>query len=572
MIRSSVSPKWLTRRRALRTAAVVVAIAVTTSLAACAASPGSTPEATGESGGTVHVLRNGDFSHLDPTMGYDASVFLFYRLIYRTLTTYKAADGPEGAEVVPDLATDLGTASDDAKTWTFTLRDDIFFEDGTPITSADVKFGVERSFDPDLAIGSPYARTYLDNPDGYQGPYVSEGGLDSIETPDDKTIVFHLNQPVGDFANVVAQPIFTPFPADVTKTSVDSEPVASGPYRVEEYDKGSTLALARNDHWSADSDEVRAAHPDAYEFTFGLDNATQDERMLADQGDDKNAVADQIQPATIARLQSPGVEDRTVTSLSGCTRFVGMNLTKPVFADVRVREAVNYATDKASVQAATGGQLMADIARTMLPPSLAGHNDFDLFATKDDAGDPEKAKELLTEAGYPDGISFTLDLPNSPVYIAQAEAFQQSLSKAGITVNLNIIDGATYYEAIGTPSQQNDAALTGWCPDWANGGTFLPPLFDGRNIVEKGNQNIVQLNDPAINDRIDEIKLITDPAEAANAYGDLDEQIMELAPTAPLIHSKSTFVTGSNITDAFSHVNFGGGIDLVSLALKNTSE
>jgi peptide/nickel transport system substrate-binding protein len=140
----------------------------------------------------------------------------------------------------------------------------------------------------------------------------------------------------------------------------------------------------------------------------------------------------------------------------------------------------------------------------------------------------------------------------------------------GITVNLNVIDTSIYYETIGTPSQQHDAAITGWCPDWASSAsTIIPPLFDGRNIFEKGNSNLAQINDPAINDRIDEITAMTDVDEAKTAWGDLDEQIMGLSPVAPLVFSKGIFLPGENIAGYYPSTNL---TDLTIIGLKDPSK
>jgi peptide/nickel transport system substrate-binding protein len=558
-----------------RTMFLGLALAGSLALAGCSAPAADSGGGEGVSGapatgGTLEVLLNADFSHLDPAQGFDGGVNNFYRLIYRTLTTQGTGEGDAGTEMVPDLATDLGTPNEDATVWTFTLKDDVFFEDGTPITSQDVKFGVERSLDPSISIGSPYAKIVLDIPEGYEGYYAS-GPLDSIETPDEKTIVFHLNQPYADFPAVVGQAPFTPFPAegDVTTTSVDQQPIASGPYKVTEYQRGSSLVLERNEHWEAETDEVRTAAPDSIEFTFGLDAATIDERMIAGQGDDRNAIAGSVQPASIARIQTPQLQERTIQQLQGCTTYLGMNTTKPGMDNPLVRQAINYAIDKQAVKDASGGSQLADVATTMLPPTVVGREEFDLYATPDNAGDPEKAKELLAEAGYADGFEFTMDIRNQPKMQAQAEAVQQSLAEAGITVNFNLIDTSTYYEVIGTTSQQNDAAITGWCPDWPSGATFLPPLFEGSQIFDKGNSNIAQLNDPAINERMAEIRLMTDVDEANAAWAELDEQIGALAPTVPLLYEKTVMVVGDNIAGAYGHAGFSGGIDYVSVGLKN---
>lgn len=564
----------MTKRIAMLGFALTAALALT-GCSAGATTPDRAGGIGGEpvTGGTLNVLQTADFSHLDPTMGFDGGVNNMYRLIYRTLTTQSTGEGTKGTEIVPDLATDLGTPNADATEWTFTLKDGIFFEDGTPITSADVKFGVERAFDPALAIGSPYARILLAGADDYQGPYIS-GDLPSIQTPDDLTIVFSLSHPFADFASAVGQNVFVPFPADadVTTTSIDKQPIASGPYRVESYQRGSKLTLVRNKYWDKKTDDVRKAYPDSFAFSFGLDGATIDERMIAGQGEDKNAIAGSVQAASIPRIQTDALKARTIDGIQGCTTYLGLNTTSATMSNPLVRQAISYAIDKTSVQAGTGGTLLADVANTMLPPTVAGQADFDLYPSDGNKGDPQEAKKLLAEAGLPDGFEFTMDIRNQPKMQSQAEAIQQSLAKAGITVNFNLIDTSTYYEVIGTTSQQHDAAITGWCPDWSTGATFLPPLFDGRQIFEKGNSNIAQLNDPGVNARVDEINAMTDVDAANTAWGALDQQILKLAPAVPLLFEKTVMVVGSNIAGAYSHAGFSGGIDFVSVGLASVSK
>ncbi len=553
-----------------RITAVGLAVAASLALTSCAGAGGGAAAGgvTGpaDTGGTMQVLASTDFSHLDPEMGYDTGVADLYRLIYRTLTT---ASGEDGATIAPDLATDTGTPNADATVWTFTLKDGLKFEDGSPITSESVKFGVERSFDPALAIGTPYTRLYLAGGDSYKGPYES-GDLSSIETPDAKTIVFHLNRSVPEFASVAAQSTFTPFPADkdrVTVTSIDQQPIASGPYRVTARTAGSSLTLERNPEWDQATDDVRTAKPDKWQFTIGLDQATIDERMLAGQGDDKNAIAYTITAASVSRIQTPQIKARTVTGDQACTTYLGLNTTKPHLSDVRVRQAISYAIDKKSLADVAGGPSIAEPASTMLTPSIPGHKDFDLYPSTDSAGDVDKAKALLAEAGVPDGFTMTLDVRNLPSSQKQAEALQQSLAKVGITVEFTILDTSTYYETIGTTSQQHDAAVTGWCPDWLSASTVLPTLFDGRQISPKGNNDISQLNDSAVNAKIDEVSAMTDLDAAKTAWGDLDEQIQQLAPTVPLLFAQSVLVVGENVRNAYSSPLYAGGIDYATIGL-----
>ncbi len=274
---------------------------------------------------------------------------------------------------------------------------------------------------------------------------------------------------------------------------------------------------------------MRKAYPDEWQVTLGID--PRHDRRTHDRRSGRRPERDRPEPisaATLPRIQTPQLQERVITAPAFCTTYMSMNMSKAPFDNADLRNAVNWALDRAAVQNATGGTQLADIATTIIPPAVSGHTDANLWESEGNTGDLEKAQELLAAAGHPDGFEFTLDIRATPAMQAQGEAIQQALKKVGITVNLNVIETSIYYETIGTPAQQHDAAITGWCPDWASSAsTFIPPLFDGRQIYEKGNSNLAQINDPVINARIDEIKAMTDTAAAAAAWGELDEQILE---------------------------------------------
>ncbi|MFJ3407781.1 ABC transporter substrate-binding protein [Promicromonospora sp. NPDC090134] len=562
-----------------RITTAVIAVATTFALAACGGGGQDDASSAGgggfaaepAEGGTVHVLQNADFSYLDPARGWDGGVNNFYRLVYRQLTTSAPGSADDPTAIVPDLAESLGEVSEDGLTWTYTLKDGLKFENGDPITSAEVKFGVSRAWDPEIGIGSPYLKQVIDAPEDYEGPYKS-GDLPTVETPDEKTIVFHLKKPFPEFDAVVSQVNATPFPeGSGAGDEFIHQIVASGPYKLAEYVPGSTIKLERNESWDPATDEVRAAKPDGWEFTIGLDPATIDERLIAGQGADVNAIAGNIQPATLPRLQTPQLQERVLQFDGICTTYMGLNTTKAPLDDVRVRQAISYAVDRSSIVNASGGTQLGAPSTTIIPPAVAGHKDFDLYPSADGTGDVEAAQKLLDEAGLSDGFTLTLDIRAQESMQAQAESIQQSLERIGITVELNLIDTSTYYETIGTPSQQHDAAITGWCPDWASSAaTFIPPLFDGRNIYEKGNSNLAQLDDEDVNARIDEIGAMTDIAAANEQWGDLDEEILELAPIVPLMVSKTVLLPGENVTGLHSSANAAsGGIDYVGVGLKD---
>lgn len=523
-------------------------------------------------GGTVTVLSPTAFSHLDPAAGNDGGVNNFYQLIYRQLVGYKATAGGANAEIVPDLATDTGTANADSTEWKFTLKDGIKYEDGTPIVAADIKYALERSMDPALRVGSDFHIQYIKGAQGYEGIYKDPKGLDSIKVNGDKEITFVLEHPMVNFPEVAAMQMFTPFPKDkiATTTQIDEKPIASGPYKISENTPGSKITLVRNENWDPKTDDTRPAYPDSIVFQLGLDQSTIDQRLIASQGEDANAVSSSsVQPANLAQIQAPDIKARTVQDIPNCTTYLGLNMTKAPLNDLKVRQAISYAIDKQSVVTATGGPALTQVATEMLLPSVPGWEDFDTYKTKDSKGDVDKAKALLAEAGQPNGFKLTMDVRGLPKWQAQAEAIQASLAKVGIDVTLNVIDGSTYYQVIGTPAQQNDIAITGWCSALLNGDALLSPLFSGDRIYPTGNYNLAQINDPEITKRLAAAAVMTDLEAQQKEYVAIDKLIMEQAPVVPLVRDTPLQMVGTNVAGAFSNPAQTGYIGYVNLGLKS---
>lgn len=559
-------------KRSIRLAGAAAAVAATLALSACGSGSGGasgSADAAAKTGGTVYFLTQSDFSHLDPARGWDGGVDNFYQLIYRTLVMWKPGSGK--AQIVPDLAASLGTPSDDYKTWTFRLRNDMYFSNGQPITSQTLKFGIERAWDPQAGIGSPYAKTLIAAPASYKGPYLS-GGLSSIATPDSKTIVFHLNQSYPQFNYAVTQPNFAAFPVGTgNDDAFDKQPIASGPYEMASYTPGASLVLKRNPHWKRSSDPTRPAYPDKIVFTFGLTGATVDQRLLADQGTDADAVGLWfIQPATVAKIQTPQAKARTVSGTQGCTAYIGLNTTKKPLDNLKVRQAIEWATDKQTLQDANGGTVLAAQANSIESPTVPGRTTTNVYATPGGTGDVAKARALLKQAGYGGGFSMTLQLRNDQTDEATGVAWQAALARVGIKVNLDEMAISSFYQTIATISQESDAAMTGWCPDWPSGLTFLPPLFDATKfLTSTGNGDLSQVNDPALNAEFARIATIANVNEANAAYARLDVQIQKMALIVPTIYQNTVQLMGSNIAGGGPSTAESNGVDLISVGLKN---
>lgn len=525
-------------------------------------------------GGTLTVLNQGGITHLDPARLYTSGGGNIPSLLFRTLTTRNRQPGEAGTKAAPDLATDLGTPSDGAKTWTYHLRDGIQFEDGTPITSADVKYGIERSFAPELPGGAPYLRDWLLDAASYQGPYKQPDGIKSIETPDDKTIVFKLSKPEGDFPYLATATQFAPVPkAKDTGVDYEKHPISSGPYQVESYEPKKSLVLVRNTHWSTKVDELRYACPDRIEVTSGLDSAVINQRIVTGAGQDANAVTTDavVGPEQLAQLGTGGPLDKRVTRGEfPSTTYLAFNTKKAPFDNQKVREALSYAINRTSVVNALGGSAVVGPSTTFLPPQKAlGYQAYDYFPAGE-TGNPEQAKKVLAEAGL-SNLSIELAYENDDsegIGPKVASAIQEAFKQAGVTVKLNAIDAATYRDVTGKPATQPGLSLATWGADWPSGGPFLIPIFDGRQIITAGgNFNQAQYNDPEVNKEIDAINALTDPSAAAARWGALDAKIGKLALVLPLTHEKDVYLYGKNVKNAYAD-GWRGQLDIARISVK----
>ncbi len=528
---------------------------------------------TPQKGGTLTVLSNQDFTHLDPARNWVLSDMAFgTRLLYRTLVTYKAEPGTKGGELAPDLAEDLGTPSDGARTWTFKLKKGLTYEDGSPITAQDIKYNVERSFSPDLPGGPDYAARYLAGAEGYRGP-AQDQHLDSIKTPDEHTIVFELRKPFAEFPYAAVLPTFAPVPkAKDTGPQYDNHPLSSGPYKIESYDRDKRLVLVRNTHWNPESDTVRKAYPDKVVMVMGLKANQIDDRIIAAQGQDASAVSwGRLRPESAPKvLTQPEVRARLLAESSSCTEMVQMHTGRKPFDDIKVRQAVQYALDREALLTASGGPALGDVATAYMPAPLFGGKQPDTLKIPV-TGDVEKAKQLLKEAGKPDGFATGITVSNGDKGVA--EAIQQSLGRAGIKVTIETVDPSAFYDTIGDTKNRTDLVYTGWCPDYPSGSTFLPFVFDGRYIKEKGNSgNHSLFRDEATMKRMDEIAAMPDAEQAGKAWRELDGQLLAQAPAVPAVVERMPLLLGTNVAGAFGHTSFGGQIDYATVGLKDPAK
>ena len=513
-------------------------------------------------GGTLRLVA-GEIDSLDPQRSYVPGVWNLMRLYTRTLVTYSSEPGRTD-ELVPDLATDLGTTPDGGRTWTFTLKDGIRFETGRPITSRDVKYGIERSFASDVIVGGPtYVLDLLDDQDDpYAGPYQDQTagklGLASIATPDDTTITFTLSTATPDFPFVMALPSSSPVPVENdTGAGYAAHPVSSGPYMVGPVDAQTGVVLVRNPQWDPSTDEVRTALPDQVVVRTGLSGVARDQALLAGSAD-ADVSGTGVQQATTSRLSDDALAGRIDDVTTGALRLLALPTTVAPMDNADCRAAVAAVVDRTAVQEALGGAENAVRSSLLWPRALAGGPE-----DPDPAPDLAAARDSLTACGRPDGFSTVLAVPDAPSSIAVAEAISGQLAQVGIQAEVRRLDPATYYaKDVGDPAAVTAAGygivLATWTADFPTAASFLVPLVDGRSIRAVGNTDYARLDDADVNGLVDAARAATEPAVAADAWRQVVEAVRTTAAYVPLTENRVQLLAGQRLRNGVVMQPYGG--------------
>jgi peptide/nickel transport system substrate-binding protein len=532
---------------------------------------GAVVNPSSHAGGTI-VFDNssGVPDSTDPGNTYYGNMWNIVRLYGRALVTYRSAPGTAGMRLVPDLAASLGRVSDNGLTWTYHLKPGIKFEDGSTVTSRDVKYAVERSYAKDVLPNGPSYFTVLLNDPGYPGPYKDKTpgrlGLTSVGTPDPATIVFHLQRPFADFDYVAALPQTVPVPpAKDTGANYQLHPVSTGPYQFQDYQLDKQFTLVQNPYWDPATDPNRKQLAAKIVVNLNVSTTMIDNNLLHNFAE-LDMAGTGVQAAARAQiLASPALKKNADNVLTHFLWFTYINTKVKPLDDVHCRRAVEYAADKVAYQTAYGGPVAGgDIASTVMPPNLIGYQKFDLYeATAKPHGDLNRAKQELAACGQPHGFStamaFGIDQPKQK---EAAAAEQQALARAGIKLTLQGYPSARYYTNFaGVPNyvHQHDLGLAtgGWSPDWPDGFGFLYYLTASAAIRPVGNSNISELNDPLVNTMFTTALATTDIAARTRIWSRIDRRVMSDAVILPGVYARTLLYRSPHLTNVYVHQYYG---------------
>jgi peptide/nickel transport system substrate-binding protein len=518
-------------------------------------------------GGTLTVYSSEDYENLDPGGAYFENDYTVLYNTGRPLFTYP----PNSASTLaPDLATEVPTTanggiSKDGKTVTVHIQPNVKFSPpvNRAVTSQDVAYAIERGANPN--VGNGYWSIYFKDLVGFKS--AKGGPFPGITTPNSTTIVFHLAQPSAQtLIGALSMPLSEPVPASMAGPADKHAPTQygkvmeafTGPYMIQEdtktgkfagigYQTGKQLTLVRNPNWDPSTYSSQLYKPPAYlnqiKVNIGGDATVIGQQVL--KGSD--AVQEDTPAQSIVQTAYNQYPSQITFTEGSGDHYGGLDTQHGPFKNVWIRRAVWAAIDREAIVKARGGPLVASpMTHFIYPGNDPAYTDAggaagpDFPWNKNVNGDMAEAHALMKKAGYPSGKytgggtvqEVAGNNGNAPTI---AQLIQNTLTQLGFHVHLSLVDqSAMYGKYCGVPKANIDICpSSGWIRDFNNPLSVLYVPFSGEAITPVNNSNWSQLNDPAINKAMNDAALITDPTQSAQAWANIDKQLVNIAAALP---------------------------------------
>jgi peptide/nickel transport system substrate-binding protein len=514
----------------------------------------------GVRGGTLRVLSADDIDGLDTAINYTPNGIAIARAYARTLYSYNLSGPPEQATVpVPDIAAGPPQRSADRRTYTFTLRAGVRYAPpvNREVTARDFITAIQRLYDK--ATPSP-GQQYADLIAGAAAFGAGKANrIAGLTAPDARTLQITLDQPAEDFLSILTMSFFAPVPGKYAASyqvgdNYSGHVVGSGPYTPVTYIPGRLVMLVRNPNWDPRTDPLRKAWVDRIQIRLGVSIRSIQQAIEREEAD--LSLDSHVPQARIAELRAdPERSRRLKVNPTGTLLYLalGTHRAAGAIADVQVRRAVNYAIDKVAFRDAMAGRSAptGELASTILAPTSPGYRHYDLYPTPGGRGDPAKAKALLAEAGYPNGLTLGFATFGSDRYAAGRKPIEESLKRAGIDLKVTVYQTGPHFEALRNPAKRLEHQLgqTIWNPDYLgdNARQTIVPRFDGRLLHTNLVANFSEYDNPVVNRLIDRALAEPDPARRATLWGQIDQRIMHDAPLVPLMWENFSFQWASRV-------------------------
>lgn len=509
----------------LRTTVSASALAVLMATAPALAQE-ETLDPAAKQGGSIVITYKDDVATLDPAIGYDWQNWSMIKSIFDGLMDYK----PGTTELRPGLAESY-EISEDGQTFTFKLRSGVKFHNGREMTADDVKYSLDRVTNPKTQ--SPGAGFFGSIKGFDEVTAGSAETLSGVTVIDPSTVKIELSRPDATFLHVMALNFASVVPQEaVEEAGADfgKKPVGTGAFKLAEWAIGQRLVFERNaDYW-------RAGLPYLDQITFEVGQEPIVALLRLQQGE-VDVPGDGIPPAKFQEVMAdPEQKARVVEGGQLHTGYITMNVAMPPFDKKEVRQAVNMAINKDRVVQIINNRAIP--ANQPLPPSMPGYDN----AYEGYAYDPEKAKAMLAEAGFPDGFETELFVMNTDPNPRIAQAIQQDLSAVGITASIQSLAQAN---VIATGGEKDQAPMIwsggmAWIADFPDPSNFYGPILGCSGAVQ-GGWNWSWYCNEELDKMATAADSVTDPAKAderSKMWSEIYGRIMEDAPWVPVFNEQ----------------------------------
>ncbi len=581
------------RSRRLASKLIVSGIAITAVLG----SPALASEP--QFGGTLRIASLQDLDAFDPVTGYSTDSWEILRAVTRQLVTYPGSskDIKDDTKLVPDLAKSWDV-TDDGKTYTFHLKDDVFFSGpiDRKIVASDFVYDIKRFCDPNkqvaainyfnLAISGfkDYCQQFAKVPTGdlaASKAFIDSHEISGVSAPDDRTLVIKSDAKTYDFLNILSMNFVSPLPPEVaSKYFPDSAEFrknfpSSGPYYVDSYQDGQKLVLKKAKNFRPESDEARKAYVDEIVVDFTANSEDSIVQKIEAGEADLSLYLDVPPRSTIKRFQTQK-EAQLHSSNSGAANFITFNarpeaqseganaLRKP-----EVRQALTYAVNRAHLVQVQGGPIAAVPLSQIITSTILGHEPFDPYPTEGNKGDKAKAKELLAKAGYPNGVKLDAIYRTTAQFEAIAVAVKEDVASAGIELNLIPVPPTQWYSLIQDVKSRWDISLgSQFAPDWQGPSTRM--LLGGwlnsdASPCGTGNVSSICYSNAELNKLAAQAFPSDDPGPI---WAKADKIVSADLPWIPLFEKRKIAITSDRITH-WAWSSLAVQADITNIAVKN---
>jgi peptide/nickel transport system substrate-binding protein len=483
----------------------------------------------------------------DPGLSYTVAGWEIMWNVYETLITYKHVAGPDGATIIPGLATALPTLSNGGKEYHFTLRSGLKYSDGTPVKASDFAYTIKRLF----LINSPGVGFFTGIVGANQFAKTKKGDISGITT-DDKTgsIDIKLVKPQQDFMNILATLFAAPVPPNTPAHDMSTKGIPStGPYMFKSYIPNQSFVLVRNPNWDANKTaDIPSGNADEVDGKIIADDTVALQNVINGTTDyDFHAIPSDRLPTV-----EKSYKDQLRLYTPANTYYLFMNTRTPPFNNKSVREAVNYAIDRSAIVRLFSG--LAVPTQNFLPPTYPEYKKIDHYTY-----DLAKAKQLVQQAGATGTSVKIWGISDSDLSRKTISYVSDQLNKIGLKATPRLITRGVYFDTIGNQATKAQIGWADWYQDYPNPIDWFDTLLNGQRITQVKNNNYGNVNVQALNQKIDELK---NTAQASSAlvpqWQKVDsDYVVGNASVAPFVNQTGTdfFSSRMNLTDCYyNHV------------------